>query len=59
MNPTKITIIRSAKRKKTIAFNTGIEESHIISAEDVASIYEIPLLFKSQDFDKKLYWARS
>lgn len=42
------------KRKNTIAFNTGINYEHIISAPDVKSIYEIPVVFRAQGFDKKL-----
>jgi CTP synthase len=40
------------KRRRTIAFNTGIPDEHIIAAPDVKSIYEMPLLFKSQGVDK-------
>jgi CTP synthase len=43
-----------AKRKKTIAFNTGISEDHIIAAPDVDTIYKIPLVLKDQGLDEKL-----
>lgn len=43
-----------SKRSKTIAYNTGIPESHIIAAPDVESIYEIPMMFKEQEFDHKI-----
>ncbi|KKS21612.1 MAG: CTP synthetase [candidate division WWE3 bacterium GW2011_GWA1_41_8] len=42
------------KRKKTISFNTGIREDHILSAPDVDSIYKIPLVLQDQKLDTLL-----
>ena len=42
------------KKKSRVAYNTGVKEDHIISAPDVDTIYEVPLHFKKQGFDKKL-----
>jgi CTP synthase len=42
------------KRKRTIAFNTGIKEDHIISAHDVDTIYKVPVLLKKQHLEDKL-----
>ena len=42
------------KRKTTIAFNTGVQEAHIIANPDVDSIYKVPFVFKDQDFDTKI-----
>ncbi|EKD99732.1 MAG: hypothetical protein ACD_22C00186G0001 [uncultured bacterium] len=42
------------KRKKTISFNTGVREDHIVAAPDVDSIYKIPLVLKEQGMDKLL-----
>jgi CTP synthase len=39
------------KRKTTISFNTGVKYDHIISAPDVDTIYEIPLVLKRQKMD--------
>jgi len=42
------------KRRQRIALFCNIEADKIISAPYVESIYEIPLIFKNQDFDKKI-----
>jgi len=42
------------KRRQRIALFCNIHEDKIISAPYVESIYEIPLIFKNQDFDKKI-----
>jgi len=42
------------KRKTTIASNTGVDKSHIIAAQDVDSIYKVPLIFAEQKFDQLL-----
>ncbi|MFH1295567.1 MAG: CTP synthase, partial [bacterium] len=42
------------KRRKTMSFNTGIKEEHIISAPDLTCVYKVPLVFKDQDFHLKL-----
>jgi len=46
-----------AKRKNTIAFNTGVKKDNIIAAPDVNSIYKIPLILKEQNMDTKLLAA--
>lgn len=43
-----------AKRRKTIAFNTGVKEDNIVAGPDVDSIYKVPILFRRQNFDRKL-----
>ncbi len=42
------------KRKERISFNTGIDENYIIKAQDVKSIYEIPIIFEEQKVHEKL-----
>jgi CTP synthase len=42
------------KRRKTMAFNTGVKAENIISAEDVDSIYKVPVLLAEQDMSKKI-----
>ncbi len=42
------------KRKKTMAFNTGVKEENIISAPDVDSVYKVPLFLRDQDLHIKL-----
>ncbi len=42
------------KRKKTMAFNTGIQEENIISAPDMDSVYKVPLVLRDQDLHIKL-----
>lgn len=41
-------------KKHTIAFNTGVKEEDVISAPDVPSVYEIPLVLKKQMMGRKL-----
>lgn len=43
-----------AKRKKTMAFNTGVKEENIISAPDLDSVYKVPLILRDQDLHAKL-----
>lgn len=42
------------KRKLRISENTGINEEYIIKAQDVKSIYEIPIIFSEQKARSKL-----
>lgn len=42
------------KRKKTMAFNTGVREENIISAPDLDSVYKVPLVLRDQDLHIKL-----
>lgn len=42
------------RKKRNIAFNTGVSENSIISVPDVESIYEIPQVLKKQGVDIKL-----
>ncbi len=42
------------KRKKTMAFNTGVKEENIISAPDMASVYKVPLVLRDQELHVKL-----
>lgn len=42
------------KRRNTMAFNTGVKAENIVSAEDVDSIYKVPLLLAEQDMSKKI-----
>ncbi|MCX6783668.1 MAG: CTP synthase [candidate division WWE3 bacterium] len=43
-----------AKRRRNIAFNTGVKEENIVAAPDVNTIYKIPLILKEQGLDVKL-----
>ncbi len=42
------------RRRDRFALFCSVKSDHIISAPDVASVYELPLLFADQQFDKKL-----
>ena len=42
------------RRKKALAFNTGVREENIIANPDTDTIYKTPLKFLEQDMDKKL-----
>lgn len=42
------------KRKNTMSVNTGVHKDHIISAQDVDTIYKIPDILKEQNYDKLL-----
>ena len=42
------------ERKKKIELYAHIDRSHIIAAPDVASIYEVPLNFRRDNFGKKI-----
>jgi len=42
------------KRKKTIAFNTGISEDHILNNPDVDTIYRVPIVLEDQGFKSKM-----
>lgn len=42
------------KRKKTMAFNTGVKEENIISAPDLDSVYKVPLILRDQGLHVKL-----
>lgn len=42
------------QRREKIAFNCGIMPEKVISAHDVEFIYEIPVNFADQDFDKRI-----
>ncbi len=42
------------ERKKKIELYAHIDRNHIIAAPDVASIYEVPLNFRRDDFGKKI-----
>ena len=46
-------IPKSLTRKISLFCN--VQEDHIISAETAPTIYDIPLVFKGQKFDEKLY----
>ena len=41
-------------RKQMIAQNCSVKHENVISAPDVKSIYEVPILLKNQEFDIKL-----
>lgn len=42
------------KRKEKVAFYCNLEKEDVISNPDCSSVYELPLLFKEQDFDIKV-----
>lgn len=42
------------KRKGKVAFHCNIDQEDVISNPDTKSIYEIPLIFARQNFDKKV-----
>lgn len=41
-------------RKRKIALNCNVKEENIISAPDIGFVYEVPLNFNGEGFDKKL-----
>lgn len=43
-----------AKRKEKIARFCNVRSEHVIAAPDVASIYDIPVLFESENLSRKL-----
>ncbi|MEZ6255631.1 MAG: CTP synthase [Patescibacteria group bacterium] len=43
-----------AKKRSLMSYNAGIPDEHIISAPDVPTIYEIPLIFREQDLGNRL-----
>ena len=42
------------KRRRTIAFNTGVKEEHIFTNPDVDTIYRVPLVLEEQKAKEKL-----
>lgn len=42
------------KRKEKVAYYCNLSQEDVISNPDLASIYELPLVFKEQDFDLKV-----
>ncbi|HDY73182.1 MAG TPA: CTP synthase [Candidatus Jorgensenbacteria bacterium] len=42
------------KRKEKIAFNCGVDETEVISAPDIVSIYKVPLNFEKENLTKIL-----
>jgi CTP synthase len=42
------------KRRKTIAFNTGIKEEHILTNPDVDTIYRVPVVLEAQGAKEKV-----
>jgi CTP synthase len=42
------------KRKEKVAYYCNLSKDDVISNPDLESIYELPLVFKSQDFDLKV-----
>jgi CTP synthase len=42
------------KRRKTIAFNTGVKEDHILNNPDVDTIYRVPVVLESQGAREKV-----
>lgn len=42
------------KRKKTIAFNTGVAEDHILTNPDVDTIYKVPVVLEDQGVKVKM-----
>ena len=47
-------VAMDSTRIKKIAYNCSIEEEDIISSPNVASIYEVPIILKSQELDIKI-----
>lgn len=42
------------KRKEKVAYYCNIPKDHVISNPDLPSIYQLPLVFADQEFDKKV-----
>ena len=42
------------KRRKTIAFNTGVKEEHILTNPDVDTIYRVPVVLEEQGAKEKI-----
>jgi CTP synthase len=45
------------RRRERFALFTNVQPEHIIDGPDVPSVYEIPLIFKEQEFDDKILLA--
>ena len=46
-----------AKRRQKISLFCSVPESHVISAPDVETVYEVPLLFEKEDLSRKILEA--
>lgn len=42
------------RRKEKVAYYCNLDKENVISNPDMPSIYQIPLVFRDQDFDKKV-----